>query len=166
MSDSVVLPVNRFTVAARALRQGGRTSDGWSTLACWKKDREQEPFPRLRSPGTSSVVPRIGCVWIVRLHLILPVRGPDDPVEGGSRAQMNLAVLRPCSRLAPPWLNPGASPSRHGLAVRYAEPGKRPKGRGLFEALRESLRLAVELHPFNRLLVLSKVYVICLCFVL
>src|SRR5262245_2054908 len=34
-----------------------------------EKDREQEPFPRLRSPGTSSVVPRIGCVWIVRLHL-------------------------------------------------------------------------------------------------
>jgi bacteriocin-like protein len=33
MSDSVVLPVNRFTVLARALRQGGRTSDGWSALA-------------------------------------------------------------------------------------------------------------------------------------
>ena len=30
MSDSVVPPVNRFTVAARALRQYGRTSDGWS----------------------------------------------------------------------------------------------------------------------------------------
>jgi hypothetical protein len=45
------------------------TSDWMVHAGLLEKDREQEPFPRLRSPGTSSVVPRIECVWIVRLHL-------------------------------------------------------------------------------------------------
>jgi len=69
MSDSVEPPVNQFTGAATVLRQCGRTSDWMVHAGLLEKDREQEPFPRVRSPGTSSVVPRIGCVWIVRLHL-------------------------------------------------------------------------------------------------
>jgi hypothetical protein len=32
-----VPPVNRFTGAERELRQCGRTSDGWSALACMEK---------------------------------------------------------------------------------------------------------------------------------
>jgi hypothetical protein len=37
MSDSVVPPVNRFTVRRDVLRQCGRTSDGWSALAWMEK---------------------------------------------------------------------------------------------------------------------------------
>jgi hypothetical protein len=55
--------VTRITVAARALRQCGRTSDGWSALAWMEKDHERHQRHqrqlKARSPRTHQY--RIGC---------------------------------------------------------------------------------------------------------